>query len=99
MRWPAKRLTVSITADFDLEPEDVWPDGEIPDVVDAQAVKMVMERCGSKRTVLEDWSFLDELEVTVTTPNPAWRQDEVLFPEYRQERFQTVEVWDPFARP
>lgn len=71
------RVTVSIVADFNLEVVDVWPDGDAPEVVDADAVKSVMEKAGSKRQVLEDWSFLDDLSVTVTMRNPLWRQDEV----------------------
>lgn len=59
-------ISIGVSGDFDLTTVDVWPDGDDPQRVTAQAVAETMEACGSKRTVLDDWNFLDDLEVTVT---------------------------------
>jgi len=87
---------ISILIDVDglgqtLGVDDVWPDGNAPGTVTAEAVKTVMESCGSKRRVLDDWCLLDYLTVTVTVPNP--RRGQLRVDGSEEPAFTTAEVW------
>ena len=56
---------VTISADFELSVEDVWPDGDAPENPTADDVAQVMRDGGSCRTVLRDWNLDDDYVVAV----------------------------------
>jgi len=97
----APTITIHLETMVELEVAEVWPDGDAPDVVTADAVMAAMETCGSKRRVLDEWMLLEDIDVTVTVdrPNPAWKQDETLTGEPAPPRWlhDLARPWDRFA--
>lgn len=63
------RIFIELRLDEKLSVDQVWPDGDAPETVDAQAVVEAMESCGSKSVVLSDWNLLPDVEVTVVDGN------------------------------
>lgn len=47
-----------------LTVDEVWPDGDAPEIITAEAVKAVLLRGGSKSTVFHDWCLLDAVDVS-----------------------------------
>jgi hypothetical protein len=90
-------INVHIEADVDMTVDEVWPEGDAPEQVTPAAVKALMESSGTKSHVLNEWSLLVDPEVTVTvsTPNPEYQGDNVLFGD-PPPRFvhDSTEVWD-----
>ena len=56
---------VTLTATHQLSLDEIWPDSDGPEVPTAEDVKAVMESCGSKVSVLQEWMLLGDLHVTV----------------------------------
>ena len=81
-------IRINITCDVVLDVAEVWPDKDHPPVIDAAAVKAVIDKCGGMRGILRDWELEQCLvgDVTVDTPNPHWTQDEVLIPDLAPPR-------------
>lgn len=73
-------IEIHVEAENNLAVGDVWPDGDAPDEITADAIKELMESSGSKRKVLREWLLDDDLDVTivVTRRNPHWKQQETL---------------------
>ena len=69
--------TIFVTAEgnWDFEVEDVWPDGDAPEHVTAEAIREVLEK---DRSWLDDLRRDVSISIDVTVPNPAWRGDNVL---------------------
>lgn len=44
---------------------DLWPDNDWPEDPTTDDVKALMERCGSKLSVLADWDLLDDAYIRV----------------------------------
>jgi len=61
-----QRVFIDVTGWFDLSADEVWPDGDAPDTITAEAVRDVMQACGGKVSTLTDWELLDGLEVHVS---------------------------------
>lgn len=59
------RFLVSMEADCYLAVEDIWPDGDAPENPTPADVKAVMEKCGRKVRVLDEWELLHDLKVEV----------------------------------
>lgn len=98
-----ERVTISITVEAlsDLKIADVWPDGDAPNEVTADAVRELMESSGHAQRVLDDWGLLNNLDVTivVSRPNPAWKQNMSLIGDPpRRFLIEVARPWDPFAR-
>jgi hypothetical protein len=71
-----------------LSVKDLWPDGDQPEVVDANAVVELIDKCGGILRVIRDWGLCRSCDVYVRGENPNWHGDDVLFPELgRPERF------------
>ncbi len=91
------RITISVSGDFDLAVDEVWPDGDAPEVITAEAVAELMREQGVKSRVLSDWCLINDLQVSVyaDAPNPKADQDAVLFgdPPPKRLRSQVDEVW------
>lgn len=51
------RINVHIEADHALAVGEVWPDGDWPDEITAEAVRDVMEKSTSKHHLSTDWSL------------------------------------------
>lgn len=64
----AESVRVYVTFDgfVEMSPNEVWPDGDAPTEITAEAVKRVLERCGHKGKTLNDWELFDGLEVHVS---------------------------------
>ena len=81
----AETTSIHVSADmeWDAEIAELWPDGDAPDVITADAIVELIETSGGVRRVLRDWNLIDalELHVVVRQPNPAWKGDDVLFGE------------------
>lgn len=58
-------IKIEITGWLDLEPEEVWPNGNAPAEITAEAVRDAMQAYGGKVFTLTDWEFLDALQVHV----------------------------------
>jgi len=67
----ATSVMVHVEATIGLEVDEVWPDGDFPEVVDAAAVARVMEASGGMVGVLTDWQLVDDLAVVVEVDAPA----------------------------
>lgn len=82
-----EEVTVSIVleADVVMDLKEVWPDGDIPEVVTAETVKAALLDCGhSKVQVLRDWCLLDALRVTAVVDTQ---------PKKGPRTTESVEVW------
>lgn len=62
--WSDVNVYVDVSGSFDLKVSDIWPDGDHPVPVTAEAVATALERMGSRRRVLGDFGF-DDLSTTV----------------------------------
>jgi len=56
----------------------VWPDGDAPEEITAEAIAEVMRSCGSQHQVIADWNLGDYLYVDVTSTgsdcvNEVWK--------------------------
>lgn len=71
MSGPRILIDVSISASVALNVDEVWPDGDAPDVVDAAAVAAVIARSGDVMSFLRDWLivYADSVDVQVVAPN------------------------------
>jgi hypothetical protein len=80
----APRIVVTFEGELVLTVGEVWPDGDAPAVVTAEAVAEQMRRTGRKEEVLVDWCLSDGLRVRIDVtqrPSPHHVQDESLFPD------------------
>jgi hypothetical protein len=90
-------INIRIEGDLSMEVRDLWPDGDAPNPITAAAIVALLEKDGSKGHVLRDWCLIDDVDVIVCVdqPNPAYKQDEVLFgeapPRWLHDR---AEAWD-----
>ena len=66
----ATAIAVHVEMTVGLEVAEVWPDGDAPEAIGADAVAEVMEASGDLVTVLADWQLTDSLEVTVEVDQP-----------------------------
>lgn len=95
MTEPTK-ITVLFHGSVTLLPDEVWPDGDVPEKFAAEEVAQVMEDAG-KRVVLTDWNLIEDLRATVTVPlpNSSWSGDDVMFGEAPPRWVMTkAEVWE-----
>lgn len=89
-------ISIHVEADYNLSVNEIWPDGDAPDEITAEAVKAVMLQSGSRREVLNDWCLDNPtVSVAVDTPNPARNPDDPLFPLLAPSRWlhSHAEVW------
>lgn len=49
-----------------LEPYELWPDGDAPDVITEQDVLDLIEKDGGPSRVITDWGFQPEVRVSIT---------------------------------
>lgn len=80
------RISLSIEADISFTPEQVWPDGDAPDVITAEVVAARMRHGQNLSDMIEDWCLGSSIATVVTvdaepTPNPAHTQRDALFPD------------------
>ena len=59
-------ITVHIEGDFDWSEREFWPDGDAPANPTAAQAAAVMEGCGYKPRVLDDWMLTQGLRVSIT---------------------------------
>ena len=52
-----KAFTVVIDGNFELDIEQVWPDGDAPENPTVEDVAAVMRKCGGRFSVLNDWNL------------------------------------------
>jgi hypothetical protein len=88
-----RKIEVEFSGVITLSHAEVWPDGDAPDNWTAADVAAAMRATGRKIDTLDKWNLTDDIEVTVSAPNPAWRQDEALFPEHAEPRTHVEQVW------
>jgi hypothetical protein len=77
-------ITLDVTATFTLGVEEVWPDGDQPDVIDAAAVVAVIAKSRNVRAFLRDWNLDNDfdVDVCVDVPNPHYvASADPLFPD------------------
>jgi hypothetical protein len=92
----AVSISVTIEGTFDFEVSDLWPDGDAPAQVTAEAVAELMQREGRSRC-LSEWNLAADLDasVVVVQPNPHYGGDTVLFGEPPPPQLTSIveEVW------
>lgn len=73
-------ITLEVSGSWSFAIDDLWPDGDAPEPITAAAVVELLKRDGL-RNVLRAWCLEPDLEyeVSVTTPNPAWRPENPMF--------------------
>ena len=62
---PLKTFTITVEGTYELTVLEIWPDGDEPEHPTAADVAEVMERCGTKHSVLHDWMLDSANEVRV----------------------------------
>lgn len=62
----AKTFHFSIETQVSLDVEDIWPDGDAPADPTVSDVIEVIRACGGTKHVLDDWSLIDDLTLTVS---------------------------------
>lgn len=74
-------IYIEVGMEWDAMPAEIWPDGDAPTPVTAEAVKAAVEKAGGLRRVMRDWNLQDDLcmQITVRQDNPHWKGDDVLF--------------------
>lgn len=72
-------ISIELEGYLNLDVEDIWPDGDAPEEVTAEAVAELM-RQDTKRRTLDDWCLIDELRVAVHVHrrNPEYHGSAVL---------------------
>lgn len=60
-----RTVTISMGCDLQIKVSELWPDGDAPKYVSAEAVKALLETEGSKGHVLRDWDLIDALDINV----------------------------------
>jgi hypothetical protein len=63
---PKPTFHFSITAEVSLEVEQIWPGGDAPANPTVDDVLAVIQKCGGKVRVIEDWNLGDDLDLTVS---------------------------------
>lgn len=58
-------IFVVLYLEVPLTVNEVWPDGDAPETVTAEAIIAQMKAGGDKVQVLKDWNLLRDLEVQV----------------------------------
>lgn len=56
----------SISYDVSYSVEEIWPDGDAPENPTLDDVMKVIEKCGGKRRILDDWSMVNDLDLEVS---------------------------------
>lgn len=65
-------VIISLGCSLAIKVDELWPDGDAPRVVTADAVKSRLESEGGKSEVLRDWDLIGALDVHVdVTDGPA----------------------------
>lgn len=70
---PPHRISVTVTFEIQMGVADMWPDYDWPEVIDAAAVRKVIddEYSGDAESLIRDWCFGDgDIDVSVWTPKP-----------------------------
>lgn len=57
-------IFIDFEGSITLTVNEVWPDGDAPEVITAEAVKAVLLAGGSKRQVFDDWCLLGAVDVS-----------------------------------
>jgi hypothetical protein len=87
------RISFTIDCDFDLTPEEVFPDG----VPENWSLADVVAACRQSHNIsrwMDDWNVEPGLRVMVDRPNPAWLGDDVLFGDPPPRRLvESEDVW------
>jgi hypothetical protein len=93
-------ITIDLSADIAMTPEEFWVDEKVPDNFDAQDVieSMKLSCRDRKARLIEDWTLADlndaRIEVRVRRKNPAFLGNYGLFEEHiPPEYLITNEVW------
>jgi hypothetical protein len=60
-----RTVTIMFSGELELDEDSIWPDKDAPENWTADDVKAVMEACGSKQRVIDDWNLIDNLRVEV----------------------------------
>lgn len=63
---PKPMFHFSISCDVSLEVKDIWPDGNAPENPTVDDVLAVIKKDGGARRILDDWSLLEDLSLTVS---------------------------------
>jgi hypothetical protein len=58
-------ILIMFSGEIELDEGSIWPDKDAPENWTAADVKAVMESCGSKWRVIDDWNLVDNLRVEV----------------------------------
>lgn len=90
-------IEVHVESCANLTINEIWPDGDQPETVTADAIRRIMEAEGSRRQVIEDWLIVQDGDVTVTVTrrNPHWHGDQTLIDEPPpQWLHETAKPWD-----
>lgn len=51
---------------FTLHVDEIWPDGDAPDNPTVADVWKVIEHCGGKRRVIDEWNLNYGMELTIS---------------------------------
>jgi hypothetical protein len=61
-----KTFNFSITCEVALDVDQIWPDGDAPQDPTVKDVLKVIDRCGGKAKIIDDWSLIDDLTLEVS---------------------------------
>jgi hypothetical protein len=61
-------IEIEITSLADFEVDDLWPDGDAPEVITKEAVQALVDK-ESPRRLMDEWFFpLPDIRIRVVTP-------------------------------
>jgi len=60
-----KRFTICIDASFDLDIDEIWPDGDAPENPTAADVVKLIEQCGNISNFINEWNLETAFSVSV----------------------------------
>ncbi len=63
---PKKVFHFSLSADVDLEIDQIWPDGDAPENPTVDDVLKVIAACGGAHEILRDWDLDQDLDLTIS---------------------------------
>jgi len=61
------KFYIDFNGSFELDEDEIWPDGDAPPQPTAADVIKAMKQCGSKAGLIDEWSFADDLIIGICT--------------------------------
>ena len=59
------RIYINLEAETDMTVEELWPDGDAPNVITPEAVQDRLKELGGAATIIADWGLSFDIIVTI----------------------------------